>query len=683
MLYSRNLDDQTFEEIMDFIINRLPWLCPAWTDYNAHDPGITILELIAWYKEMQQYHMNVVTDQLRKKLLKLVGVIPMPAQAATCFIDLPNTSSYPARARLETEEDIPFELLEAAQGGAILKAAYVVAQGQATNVFDILQQPQISIKPFDYDDTGTELLLGLDDIATSELRIWFEIDDECHVSRNAFEDALLPRGVNFELVGTVASPRCDDTHALSQSGYVYLPTEGWAKTDVGLGLPTLHYLRISLHDPGCEETVRIRSVHTNRHRIVQQQTWSHMSRLRIDAAENAFVTLADEVSLTGCLFAFIREKDALRQAPILEEIFGEGGRTIAVDSRAAVQDGESNLLVVSADQFHVADLFFDASGLPNMRLAFPLGGRKIIYESMALICDTRHAGGVRPAVWRYVDDLSICAPNDRVFTVDTLREELVFGDGEHGCIVPCGKNAILVAAMVLSYCTGGNIPSGALTFVSDGMTVCNTAARGGRDAQSVSAAAQTFLKRLEAPQKCASARDYERAALSTPGLRVAAAKAIVGYDPKEPTGKSAVPCVSVVVIPYSGKERPLPDARFLGAIHAHINRLRPICTDINIIAPRYVPIGLYVQARIESNQSIQLLRAAASEYFSLSEQRGIGDGVIKNDLEALLLKIDGVLKIERLEISKLGPDCTVNAAGDIFVPPNAVAYLKTLDIDVR
>ena len=62
MLTVRNLDDQTYEEIVKAAEGRLPWLCPTWTDHNAHDPGITILELMAWYKEMQQYHMKHMTD---------------------------------------------------------------------------------------------------------------------------------------------------------------------------------------------------------------------------------------------------------------------------------------------------------------------------------------------------------------------------------------------------------------------------------------------------------------------------------------------------------------------------------------------------------------------------------------------------------------------------------------------
>ena len=82
MLKARNLDDQTYEEIVQAAEGRLPWLCPVWTDHNAHDPGITILELMAWYKELQQYHMNQFTDELRCKLLKLAGITRRPAAPA-------------------------------------------------------------------------------------------------------------------------------------------------------------------------------------------------------------------------------------------------------------------------------------------------------------------------------------------------------------------------------------------------------------------------------------------------------------------------------------------------------------------------------------------------------------------------------------------------------------------------
>ena len=74
LLRSRNLDDQTYAQIVEAAEGRLPWLCPEWTDHNAHDPGITVLELLAWYKELQQYHMQSFaayrrrTDDLNRHL---------------------------------------------------------------------------------------------------------------------------------------------------------------------------------------------------------------------------------------------------------------------------------------------------------------------------------------------------------------------------------------------------------------------------------------------------------------------------------------------------------------------------------------------------------------------------------------------------------------------------------------
>lgn len=61
MLIPRRLDDQSYADIVAEAEARLPWLCPVWTDHNAHDPGITLLELMAWYKELQQYHMDQIT----------------------------------------------------------------------------------------------------------------------------------------------------------------------------------------------------------------------------------------------------------------------------------------------------------------------------------------------------------------------------------------------------------------------------------------------------------------------------------------------------------------------------------------------------------------------------------------------------------------------------------------------
>ena len=88
MLRTENLDDQTFAEIVEEAVKSIPTVFPEWTDHNAHDPGITLLELFAWYKEMQQYHLNCPTERAMNMYLKLLGMERgdiAPARATVCF----------------------------------------------------------------------------------------------------------------------------------------------------------------------------------------------------------------------------------------------------------------------------------------------------------------------------------------------------------------------------------------------------------------------------------------------------------------------------------------------------------------------------------------------------------------------------------------------------------------------
>jgi hypothetical protein len=44
---SPNLFDKRFDDLVEMGRSRLPSLAPEWTDYNAHDPGITLMDLLA------------------------------------------------------------------------------------------------------------------------------------------------------------------------------------------------------------------------------------------------------------------------------------------------------------------------------------------------------------------------------------------------------------------------------------------------------------------------------------------------------------------------------------------------------------------------------------------------------------------------------------------------------------
>jgi hypothetical protein len=48
MIPSPNLDDRTYNDIVEEAIRLIPHYCPEWTNHNATDPGIALIELFAW-----------------------------------------------------------------------------------------------------------------------------------------------------------------------------------------------------------------------------------------------------------------------------------------------------------------------------------------------------------------------------------------------------------------------------------------------------------------------------------------------------------------------------------------------------------------------------------------------------------------------------------------------------------
>ncbi|MFJ5173741.1 hypothetical protein ACIP68_07810 [Streptomyces griseoviridis] len=97
-----DLDDLSFQPLVDAAKRALPGRAPAWTDHNVSDPGVTLLEACAARVDTLLYRVNRMTPRQRTALLRLMGVAPAPA----C----------PARLRLRVECDTSDSDLTVAAG---------------------------------------------------------------------------------------------------------------------------------------------------------------------------------------------------------------------------------------------------------------------------------------------------------------------------------------------------------------------------------------------------------------------------------------------------------------------------------------------------------------------------------------------------------------------------------------
>lgn len=81
-----NLFVRRFQDLMEIGRAKLPSLAPEWTDHNAHDPGITLLELLAYTAEAQLYSLSRLRRDERVAYAAMLGLTAAGTQGATGLI---------------------------------------------------------------------------------------------------------------------------------------------------------------------------------------------------------------------------------------------------------------------------------------------------------------------------------------------------------------------------------------------------------------------------------------------------------------------------------------------------------------------------------------------------------------------------------------------------------------------
>lgn len=86
MSLSPELFDRRFNDFVEIGRAKLRSLAPTWTDHNAHDPGITLMELLAWNAEAQMYALSRMRRDEREAYAALLGLKSVGARPAEGMI---------------------------------------------------------------------------------------------------------------------------------------------------------------------------------------------------------------------------------------------------------------------------------------------------------------------------------------------------------------------------------------------------------------------------------------------------------------------------------------------------------------------------------------------------------------------------------------------------------------------
>jgi len=136
-----NLDDKTFEQLINEAKKLIPIYAPEWTDHNIHDPGITFVELLAWLTESELYRTNVISDKHKLKYLTLLGLGFRPHPPEPAKVDLTieangnrSLEKGEAVSTKKLDQQIFFELVQKMKVAPIKLEKVIVDEG--TGVFD-------------------------------------------------------------------------------------------------------------------------------------------------------------------------------------------------------------------------------------------------------------------------------------------------------------------------------------------------------------------------------------------------------------------------------------------------------------------------------------------------------------------------------------------------------------------
>ena len=81
-----DLDTFDFEQLFEEARALIPRYAPKWTDHNLQDPGMTLLDLIAWIVDQEIWQVGFVGDRHLKAFAALLGVRPRRSQPARGLI---------------------------------------------------------------------------------------------------------------------------------------------------------------------------------------------------------------------------------------------------------------------------------------------------------------------------------------------------------------------------------------------------------------------------------------------------------------------------------------------------------------------------------------------------------------------------------------------------------------------
>lgn len=648
------LDDRSYQQLRDELVRRIPVYTPEWTDHNASDPGITLIELFAFLGENLLFRFNQIPETARLEFLRLLQIPLRPATPARAVVTmttdktkgvlLPLSSELKAgNLSFETKTEVKVWPISFVSVGRVQAPAPDPTREPEVHEFavraiDAIGPLSAGQEPVYYRNQVVDLKNPPVDFgATVDDKLWVAVLKEKGSDQQELGGALLNLG--FVLDPVFAS--MDQVSACPGAGFTpKAPAVEWKVSTgkVNNGKPEYR----SIVQEG--DTTRGLS-----------QDGVVRLRLPKNSTEFGVFTVDDADKLGAGDFP-----------PALDD---ETEKKILCWLCAFRHDGSSlgKVLFVGANAAEVAqtkkarpEFLGTGNAQPDQR--YKLVNKPVIAGSLKLEVEE----GQRWIEWKEIDSFHASAPDDRHYVLDPEAGEVRFGNGLQGLPPQIGQ---CIRSREYRYGGGveGNVPAKAISKLAefpDVKVVNPLRAQGGGAAESIRESLSRIPGELRRRDRAVTATDFQELALMTPGANVGRAECLPRFHP--PTRRSeAAGVVSVVVWPSEDAAHPnapVPDRNLLRAVCEWLDLRRLVTTELYVIPPTYRKVAVAVGLQVKPGYGIEAVRhwveLVIRQYLAPLPAFGpegqgwpLGRRVHGPELEAAALQVEGVQFLNDLKVA--------------------------------
>ena len=676
MLPDINLDNESFDDILESAKSCIVSNCPEWTDFNYHDPGVTMLETFSWLKEIQQYYLNRIGPGSISRYLKLLGIRRRTKTPSRTDVSLRYAEDIAAAkgTRLYAG-DICFEAEERTYVSSASVSCCICkseTEESITGTGELSFGGSLRIAPFS-SGNGSVFYIGFDKPLEKDEQhiLYIEINDTGQVPRNPITDreSFIPLvdicAEYYTPQGWQALKLDDDTCGFLQSGSMRLtPSAAHEKTTVA-GREA-YFIRFSITGGEYDVLPLIKGLEFGLLPVVQRQTLAECS----DYPPSQTIELLSYLAARGNTRVYLKDSDGLfSRAQSFEKVIDESTGVI----RLNVPQGEAcaGIRVINYDTgLRSGGYIGTGTGLPFQE--YDLENDRLESESFSLMTELPASGG-RLAQWRRVDDLSSAGADDLVYALDTAAGVVRFGDCIRGA-APEGR--IYIASCSETLGENGNVSAGSINRMSDmedAPDVTNTRrSEGGLGEESVEECCIRAYRLMQTTETLITDEDHERFVRSVQGLKIETCCLL----PPEAFGENRNdPVRGLVVKPYSPDGLGVPCERYERNILSALEKRRMLGTGFRIVRPEYSGISIYADITVErsATNAEQELRRVIGEYFE--EYKDLfGIKLIYSKLYEKIDRLGFVLSVNTLSMETLGGGAQRTREGDLLLSANVTAY---------